>query len=259
MLFNILVISLFIGNAQQIEKPQNLYQSKTHIVGNNTLKYRMLLPKDFSEDKSYPLVLVLHGSGERGDDNEKQLLHGGDLFLKEQLRNSFPAIVIFPQCPESDYWSKVVVDRTKKPFTFDFKYNEGPTNVMTLVIDLMEEMVYKPYVKSDQVYVMGLSMGGMGTFEILYRKPKMFAAGVPICGGGDVTSVTQYAKSVPLWVFHGAKDNVVNPKSSINMVSAILNNEGFPKFTLYDFAKHNSWDAAFSEPELLPWIFSKTK
>jgi predicted peptidase len=103
---------------------------------------------------------------------------------------------------------------------------------------------------------MGLSMGGMGTFELLSRKPDVFAAAVAICGGGDPDSVTEYASEVPLWAFHGAKDNVVAPQQSITMVSALLKEGGLPRFTLYDDADHNSWDPAFAEPGLLPWLFS---
>jgi predicted peptidase len=251
--------SFFSTNAQQLDNMEDLFLSKTHMHDNDTLNYRVLMPKEFSEDKTYPLVLVLHGAGERGNDNKKQLIHGSDLFLKEKNRDSFPAIVIFPQCPENDYWANINADRSIQPATFKYNYKQAPTKAMSLVIDLMDEMVEKPYVKTDQIYVMGLSMGGMGTFEILYRKSQMFAAGVPICGGGDPDYVSKYAKTVPLWVFHGAKDDVVNPILSINMVGALLNNGGFPKFTLYDFANHNSWDSAFAEPELLPWIFSKIK
>ncbi len=259
VIFTVIILCSAKSVAQEPKSIENQFLYEHHIVKGDTLNYRMLLPKNFQKTKTYPLVLVLHGAGERGDDNEKQLLHGGDLFLKEEYRDSFPAIVIFPQCPDNDYWSKVLVDRSTKPFTFNYKFNEGPTNALTSVIDLMEEMVDKPYVKTNQIYVIGLSMGGMGAFEILYRKPNMFAAAVPICGGGNPDSVTKYAKTVPLWVFHGAKDDVVNPILSTNMVSALLNNGGFPKFTLYDFANHNSWDAAFAEPELLSWIFSKNK
>ena len=106
---------------------------------------------------------------------------------------------------------------------------------------------------------MGLSMGGMGTFELLSRKPNTFAAAVPICGGGDPESVSMYAQTIPLWVFHGAQDNVVNPLQSMEMVSALLNSGAHPRFTLYDFANHNSWDPAFAEPDLLPWLFSNRK
>ncbi|MHA7942251.1 carboxylesterase family protein [Formosa sp. 3Alg 14/1] len=254
----LVMIMPFVLNAQQLQKPEDLFLSKTHIVNTDTLQYRMLFPKGFSEDKSYPVVLVLHGAGERGNDNKKQLVNGSDLFLKESTRNTFPAIVIFPQCPENDYWAKLEADRSTQPITFNYKYKETPTKAMALVMDLMDNIVEKPHVKVNQVYVMGLSMGGMGTFEILYRKPDLFTAAIPICGGGHPESVMAYAKSIPLWVFHGAKDDVVDPNLSINMVSAILNNGGSPRFTLYDFANHNSWDAAFAEPELLTWLFSKS-
>jgi predicted peptidase len=257
------ILSLFLYSSCAVKKPQNLskdlYSYETHIVGADTLKYRMLLPHNFSEDKEYPIVLFLHGAGERGNDNEKQLVHGSSLFLSQRARDSFPAIIIVPQCPENDYWSKLEADRTTRPITFKYKYDEAPTKAMNLTMDLMDKTVSKPYAKTDQVYVMGLSMGGMGTFEIIHRKPELFAAAIPICGGGDPKSVSNYAKTIPLWVFHGAKDNVVDPNLSINMVSAILNNGGFPKFTLYDFANHNSWDSAFAESELLSWLFSNIK
>ena len=263
-LFLILIFSLTFLNsvsviAQQTESSKDLFSYEHHMVNDDTLNYRMLLPKDFDESKTYPLALMLHGAGERGNDNKKQLTHGSQLFLKETTRDSFPAIVIFPQCPQNDYWSKLDADRSTKPITFKYKYNEAPTTAMALVMDLMTEMVAKPYVKTDQVYAMGLSMGGMGTFEIIYRNPKMFAAAIPICGGGDPESVTAYAKTIPLWILHGAKDDVVDPKLSLSMASAIITAGGFPKLTLYDFANHNSWDPAFAEPELLKWLFSNTK
>lgn len=245
------------NNDAMLEKNQYSYQH--HIKGDDTLQYRMLLPKGFSENMTYPVVLFLHGAGERGNDNEKQLIHGSSLFLDKTVRDSFPAIVIAPQCPTSDYWSKVGVDRSTNPIGLNFKYDTGPTDAMALVMDLMDHLTSKSYVKNNQIYVMGLSMGGMGTFEIIYRKPELFAAAIPICGGGDPESVSNYAKSIPIWAFHGAKDNVVDPKLSLDMVAAILKAGGFPKFTLYDYANHNSWDPAFAELELLSWLFSNTK
>ncbi|WP_179351406.1 carboxylesterase family protein [Winogradskyella vidalii] len=262
LVFSLTIFGLGGANAQQKtlnEASIDLFSNEKHIVNQDTLLYRMLLPKDFDASKTYPLVLMLHGAGERGDDNKKQLTHGSRLFLNEKNRDSFPAIVIFPQCPQNDYWSKLEADRSTKPITFNYKYKEAPTTAMTLVMDLMDEMLAQPYVKTEQVYAMGLSMGGMGTFEIIYRKPEMFAAAMPICGGGNPESVTAYATTIPLWIFHGAKDDVVDPKLSLGMASAILSAGGFPKLTLYDFANHNSWDPAFAEPELLTWLFSKSK
>lgn len=238
------------SNAQQ-----NRYEPANFIKDIDTLKYRILYPNDFSESKQYPVLFFLHGAGERGNENNKQLVHGSALFAAEENLEKFPAIIIFPQCATNDFWSNAKVNRNKKPISLDFNYRRKPTKAMTLVMDLVEETVAKPYVKKDQVYVMGLSMGGMGTFEILHRKPNTFAAAIAICGGGQAKGAKEFF-TTPLWVFHGANDDVVHPKLSVEMVSALLKYGGKPKFTLYDKANHNSWDPAFAEPDLLAWLFS---
>ncbi len=238
---------------------QSKYEAKMHIDGNDTLRYRIMYPKEFKEDGNYPVVLFLHGAGERGNDNERQLTHGARLFATDYLQERYPAIIIFPQCPTDSYWAHVDVDRSSYPIHLDFKYGEGPTKPLEMVMDLLDATISEPYTNQEQVYLMGLSMGGMGTFELLSRKPNTFAAAVPISGGGDPESVSMYAQTIPLWVFHGAQDNVVNPLQSMEMVSALLNAGAHPRFTLYDFANHNSWDPAFAEPDLLPWLFSNRK
>lgn len=253
-LFFCLLVFINLTNAQEV-----LYKEKIHVKENDTLQYRIMYPENFSEDEEYPVVLFLHGAGERGEDNKKQLVHGSKLFADQTNRGAFPAIVIFPQCPRSDYWSKVDVDRSTNPIGLNFKYETGPTTSMGLVLGLMDEFAEKQFVKKEKIYVGGLSMGGMGTFEILYRRPEMFAAAFAICGGGDPESVKEYADKIDVWVFHGAKDDVVDPQLSIDMVSAILKHGGKPNFTLYADDNHNSWDSTFAEPELLTWLFSKSK
>ena len=252
----VLLLLFFSGitNAQQ-----ELFKHEVFVSNNDTLKFRILLPKDFSLDQQYPLVLFLHGAGERGNDNISQLIHGSKLFADETNRETYPAIVIFPQCPREDYWSNATVDRSTKPISLTYPLDAPPTTSMKMVIELMDHMSKKEYVKSEQIYVGGLSMGGMGTFEILYRRPEMFAAAFAICGGGNPEGVKEYANKTDLWVFHGAKDDVVNPQLSIDMVSAYLKAGGKPNFTLYADDNHNSWDSAFAEPKLLPWLFSKSK
>ena len=217
------------------------------------------MPKNFDTSKQYPIVLFLHGAGERGNDNKAQLIHGSNLFASKKNRKNFPAIVVFPQCPTDSYWAKVEIDRSSYPLKIEFPENTTPTKPLELVMKLMDDLASKPYVNKNQIYVGGMSMGGMGTFEILARKPKMFAAAIAICGAGNPKLATEYAESTPLWVFHGARDNVVNPQESVNMVSGILKNGGFPYFTLYANDTHNSWDSAFAEPELLSWLFSNIK
>ena len=113
-------------------------------------------------------------------------------------------------------------------------------------------------IEKKQVYVGGLSMGGMGTFEMVKRNPKVFAAAIPICGGGNTAWVNQLKKS-KWWIFHGAKDDVVPPYLSQQMADALKANGASVKFTLYPNANHNSWDAAFAEPDLLTWLFSQKK
>lgn len=247
--------AFFLLCAFQTFAQYDLYQKKEFIENLDTLKYRIMYPKDFSADTSYPLVLFLHGAGERGNDNEKQLTHGSSLFTTPENLEGYPAIVIFPQCPTDDYWSNAKVNRKSNPIKFRFRYGRKPTKALSLVLDLLNKMLETPFIKKDQVYVMGLSMGGLGTYELLYRKPQLFAAAIAICGGGKPKASKKYALRVPVWAFHGAKDNVVDPTLSLKMVSKILKYGGHPQFTLYEGANHNSWDSAFAEPNLLAWLF----
>lgn len=254
---SITVLAIFLMSLKLSAQFEKHYSDKHFISKQDTLNYRILLPKDFNSANKYPLILFLHGAGERGDDNQKQLVHGAELFYK--MSDSFPAIVIFPQCPQPDYWANVSVDRSTQPLSLNFSINKAPTTSMSLVIQLVENLLTKPYVNEQQIYVGGLSMGGMGTFEILYRKPDVFAAAFAICGAGDPETTKSYAKTVPMWIFHGAKDDVVAPQHSVDMVSGILKYGGQPNFSLYAKDNHNSWDSAFAEPELLSWLFSNLK
>lgn len=228
---------------------------KEHFIKDaDTLNYRILFPKDFSEENKYPVVLFLHGAGERGNDNESQLIHGSSLFFEN--RENFPAIVIFPQAPKDDYWAKVKVNRDTVPFQFDFENKKPATKSLQLVMDLMGEMTSKNYVNKDRIYVGGLSMGGMGTFELIYKKPEMFAAAFAICGGANPEIAKGYPQGFNIWLFHGKKDDVVLPKYSEAMARAINHYGGNAKLSLYPDDNHNSWDSAFAEPNLLPWLFS---
>lgn len=235
------------------------FQRGIYVNDGDSLKYQILYPEGFSTAKKYPVILFLHGAGERGDDNELQLVHGSNLFLDRAFREQYPAVVIFPQCPKNEYWANADVKREPGKITLDFKDDGDPTPPMRLVLLLMDSVKTLAYSKDDQLYVGGLSMGGMGTFEILWRRPGMFAAAVPICGGGSATSVGTYADEVSLWVFHGARDNVVLPSYSTEMVIALMKAGADVKYTLYKEANHNSWDSAFAEPGLVDWLFSKSK
>lgn len=247
----------FLGMFKLVAQNEDEYSKEYFVSGEDTLNYRMLKPPNFDPTKKYPIVLFLHGAGERGNDNYKQLAHGSELFY--EMRDSFPSMVIFPQCRQNDYWASVSVDRSNKPLSLKFPPNTPPTKSMALAVELLNDVLAKPYTNNDQVYVGGLSMGGMGTFEILYRHPETFAAAFAICGAGNPETTERYAKTVPMWIFHGANDDLVDPQESINMVLGILKYGGKPNFTLYAKDNHNSWDSAFAEPDLLPWLFSNSK
>jgi predicted peptidase len=237
----------------------SFYKKEIFVHKHDSMHYRILFPQHFSAEKAYPLVIFLHGAGERGNDNEKQLTHGSFLFTNKEALSKYPAIVLFPQCADNDYWAKVEIDQNGVNKTYDFLYNEAPTLPMNLLIHLINTLFDEINIKKDQVYIMGLSMGAMGVYEILYRKQNTFAAGIAICGGGNTNFAHTFADQVPLWIFHGSQDDVVNPIYSIQMAEAILEAGGYPKFTLFENANHNSWDPAFAQEDLLPWLFSNTK
>lgn len=233
------------------------YQKKYFYSGKDTMPYRLLLPENFNPKKAYPLVLFLHGSGERGNDNEKQLVHGANVFLKDSVRKNYPAIVVFPQCSADSYWSNMFpkYDSSGKRIGFAFSNGGTPTKAMELLLELFQQ-IHKDYkIDNRRQYVGGLSMGGMGTFEIVSRKPGFFAAAIAICGGANPESATNIAATA-WWIFHGLKDNVVNPQYSIDMANALKAAGADIKLTLYPDANHNSWDSAFAEPDLLPWLWS---
>ena len=233
---------------------------KAHFIQQqDTLNYRVLYPENFSETKKYPLVLFLHGAGERGTDNEAQLTHGSSLFLKEENRKKFPAIVLFPQVPKEDYWAKVEVNRDVKPFEFNYKNEEEPTNSLRLTMALLSSFLNKDYIDKNRIYVGGLSMGGMGTFEIISRKPDVFAGAFAICGGADPAIAANYPKGFNIWIFHGEQDDIVPPELSKMMAREINSAGGNAKLSLYPNDNHNSWDSALAEPCLLPWLFSNIK
>lgn len=249
---------LFSGMAVAQEADLELYERQLFLQGDDTLNCRILSPIHFSPEKKYPLLVFLHGSGERGNDNEAQLKWGGSLFLDSANRENFPAIVVFPQCPKDSSWS-VRIRKKDSTGQFIFPTDLPPSKPLHLVMSFIDTLVNSGIVDNQQIYIGGLSMGGFGTFEMLWRKPGLFAAAIPICGGGNPETAKIYGKNFPMWVFHGENDKVVTPENSRIMVDALKKAGAKVKYTEYPGVEHDSWINAFAEPELLPWLFSQKK
>lgn len=230
------------------------------IFKGDTLPVRILYPENFDESKQYPIMIFLHGRGESGKDNERQLIHGSKMFLNPTFRENTQAIVVFPQCSNDSYWANVKIgtDASGKR-NFDFQKRGKPTMPMKLLLKYIDELEDLSYVDDHKIYIGGLSMGGMGTYELLRRKSNTFAAAFAICGGDNIANVKKYANKLPLWLFHGLKDDVVLPEYTINIANELKRLGADYKLNLYPNANHNSWDPAFAEPDLLPWVFSKIK
>lgn len=234
----------------------SVYQKKQFTSEKDSLVYRIFYPPGFDAAKEYPLLLFLHGSGERGNDNEKQLMHGASLFIREEIHSKFPAIVVLPQCPAEDYWSNTsIIGTSQGDREFIFKKGGTPTKALSMVMKLTQQLLSDGSVNKKRVYVGGLSMGGMGTFEIVGRMPNTFAAAFAICGGANTETAPQLINT-NWWIFHGAKDNVVPVKHSEEMAKALKMAGANVKLTIYPEAGHDSWTNAFAEPDLMNWLFA---
>lgn len=235
-----------------------LFERTTYITSKgDTLPYRILLPEGYDINKKYPLVLFLHGGGERGRDNEKQLTNGVKLFLDPANRKKYPCIVIVPQCMPDSQWPSAKYDRTQRPLQLEFDYTNPVSKALAAATELTTKIIEAESVDKKRVYVTGLSMGGMGTFEIVYRNPKLFAAAAPICGGGDTKAYSRKQAKARFWLFHGDADVVIEVKQSREMYERLKQVNANVHYTEYPGVNHNSWDNAYAEPDFLEWMFNK--
>ena len=255
----VFLLFLSIGFISLKAQEKSDFVKTSFVLNGDTLPVRILYPENFDPTKKYPLMLFLHGRGESGKDNEKQLIHGSKMFLDSAFRKQYPAIVIFPQCGNDSYWGNVNITINKEgKRNFSFQKGGKPTVAMKLILGYLEQLEDLNYLDHNRFYVGGLSMGGMGTYELLRREHHTFAASFAICGGDNVKNVKKY-KKVPLWLFHGSKDDVVDPRFTKKIALELEKLGADHKLTIYPNTNHNSWDLAFAEKDLLPWLFSHTK
>jgi len=216
------------------------------------LPYRLLKPLNYDKATKYPLVVFLHGSGERGSDNAKQIGYIAGLTTNKELREKFPCFVIAPQCPDEKKWVEMPWDG----ITGDAPKETSP--VQQSLLGALDSLAKEFSLDPDRLYITGLSMGGYGTWDLITRFPDKWAAAIPICGGGDKARAG-LAKPVPVWAFHGADDTVVLPVRTQDMVDGLRAAGGRASYTLYPAVSHDAWIQAYSEPNLLPWLFAQKR
>ncbi|MCW3467410.1 alpha/beta hydrolase-fold protein [Chitinophaga nivalis] len=257
----LLVCLLWLTGTHAAAQDMSSYSRESFSRKGKTLQYRLLTPANYNIQQKYPLVIFLHGAGERGWDNNAQLLHGGELFLRDTIRERYPAFVLFPQCPGNETWApmKMVRDSTGKVIRADFPLDVPAPAPTQLLTQLLDSLLATGKVDPKRVYIGGLSLGGMGTFYLITRYPRLFAAAFPICGAGNTDAAGDFAGKVPVWMFHGGADMTVPVEASRAYNIRLKALKAAPKYTEYPGVGHNSWDSAFVEPDLMRWIFSHKK
>jgi predicted peptidase len=255
---NLLTIALMsLGLAPMPPNPETVDRFEAHefVLGSGpssqTFHYRLLKPGHIEPGKKYPVVLFLHGAGERGSDNKMQLLYLPELMASDAYRAKYPCFLIAPQCPTDEKWVDVNwSDRHAVP--------PGELNAEArAVIGMLDEVERKYPVDRQREYLTGLSMGGYGTWALAAAFPERFAAVVPICGGGDEAQAARLT-AVPIWAVHGADDKAVPVERSRAMIEAIRQAGGHPRYTEYPGVPHNSWTPAYTDPEgVVPWMFQQ--
>ncbi len=253
----ILLGAIFFGMTSKANAIETGFLNRTVKVGDETYRYQVYAPRDWNKKRKWPVILFLHGAGERGDDGLIQTEVGLGSGVR-RYSDRFPAIIVMPQCRKNSWWTQdAMQEQALKAFEQSIKEFNGDR---------------------DQLYLTGISMGGYGTWSIASKHPGKFAALVPVCGGvkpppripvpdadklvdpnvDPYAAIAQKIGKTPVWIFHGGADTVVPTDESRKVNEALKAAGGNVKYTEYEKVAHNSWDKAYAEPELLKWMLSQS-
>lgn len=251
IIFIIFLYSISIS-AQNEAYTKGVYVDKQK----NSMPYRFLQPKKMEKGKKYPLVLFLHGAGERGNDNESQLRNGGTVFSNPANRDKYPCFVLFPQCPEGAYWSL-----EKRPDQ-GYKNTANPlpkevpiTKHLRLVKELLDETLATYPIDPKRVYIMGISMGAIATLDMVYRFPDTFAKAVSICGATNIERMREFKGKTKFRFYHGDIDDVIPVTYSREAYEALKSTGKKVEYIEFYGANHNAWHPAFNTKDFLEWSF----
>lgn len=253
LLLGSLLLASAVNAAETVdEKLLKLFEARTYReASGSSIPYRLSKPEKYDAKEKYPLVLFLHGAVGAGDNNRLQFNGGNEVPAKAltspRNREKFPCFILAPQCPRNDKWGRG-----------PFEPTGHATDSMRLTLGALASVRKEFSIDADRLYIIGLSMGGHGVWDLISRQPGMFAAAVPICSAGD-TSKARLLVRLPIWCFHGDADPYVDVKYAREMIAALRKAGGHPKYTEYPGVGHNSYVNAFQEPQLLPWLFEQKR
>jgi len=217
------------------------------------MPYRLFVPPSCRAESPCRLLLFLHGAGERGRDNQAQLANDALAFVDSKLQTELPTIVVYPQCPEDMQW----VDSDWKKGTYSVA--ETPVSKpMTAVLELLAWLRANHAVDPTRILVTGLSMGGYGTWDIVLRQPTLFAGALTLCGGGDPSQASAI-RDLPVWAFHGDRDEAVPVRGSRKMIAALRDAGGSPRYTEVAGHGHDVWTVAYRDPAVVRWLLSQRR
>ena len=225
-----------------------------HTGGTRNYPYRLHRPTSLVPNANLPLIVFLHGAGERGADNVAQLKHFPKRFVTEPHLTKHSAYVLAVQCPSRETWITAVGKNWDLPTRF-----EVITPSMKAVIAAIQTVVHEEPIDRTRIYLTGLSMGGFGAWDLAARHPDWFAAVMPICGGGSPVQMAERLVGVPIWAFHGIGDRIVTQRQSIAMIDAIRAAGGTPAYTAIPNVGHASWNVAYGPQGGMTWLFSNKR
>ena len=225
------------------------FLGRTYKKSGQTMPYRLFIPPSYNSKNKYPLILWLHGAGSLGKDNKMQIsewsIPGTHIWTKPENQAKYPTFVVAPQCPpEEDCWDAPDANALGKE--------------LLIVLDILNSLQKEFSIDPQRLYVAGQSMGGFGTWSLITKRPEIFAAALPLCGGGNPNLASRAAK-IPIWAFHGDKDEEVPVNETRSMITALQIAGGNPKYTEYPGLGHEIWDRVFKEPEIVDWLFAQHK
>lgn len=242
-----------------LDQPLDRYTEQTFVDAEGKKhRYRLLFPAgyDNNDSKIYPLVLLLHGAGERGDDNLAQLKHGASEFARPDRQAEYPCFVLVPQVPEEQKW----VDTDWSHAAGQGTFPDSHSSAYAAALGAVKSWSDSGRVDPTRVYVTGLSMGGYGTWYASAASKEIFAAAAPICGGGDPTWATRY-RGMPIWAFHGSDDKAVPVGRSREMIDALAEVSHKPAaiYTQYEGGGHDVWTETYRRDDFFRWLFSQSR